>query len=242
MCKKLFHKFMAFMLVGVFLFNLIPVAFATDSSNFESANSTTPTADVQNSEIIWGDGYIEERVEIEVDGNAVNMVRTSYENGTAVMSISENGVVTTTTFEINYARLAETLKGSRFGSLPVTRGRVSGYTYTYMKTVTQIEYYEAEYGTYAALLSGLSAFLAYYGIPGANVVSIASAIYSFNSSAVDSKFIYYRHWYEVTETSSGGFIGYYCEWSVFTYVKDGNGNWVYLAPYESGSFDSFNVY
>lgn len=61
------------------------------------------------------------------------------------------------------------------------------------------------------------------------------------ASAVDAKFVTYRHWHRATETATGIFMCYYCEWSTFTYARDTNGNWVYLSK-ESGDFDSFDVY
>lgn len=123
----------------------------------------------------------------------------------------------------------------------MARGRLEGYTYTYMKTVTETSYANESYGTYSALLSILSGVLALANLPGASIASIASLLLSFNASAVDAKFVTYRHWHRATETATGIFMCYYCEWSTFTYARDTNGNWVYLGK-ESGDFDSFDVY
>lgn len=242
MYNNMISRLLSIMLVVVLVFNLTGAALATDSSEIESSGGTASSvAKMESTNIVYGDGYIEEQIIIDVNGAPVYMTRTSYENNTAVLEITENGVTTRSTHAINYEELKENLSGTNYHGASMARGRVDGYTYTYLRTISQTSYCKESYTTYSALLSAVSIALAAAEIPGANIVAIASLLYSFSASSIDAKFVTYRHWYEVTETSSGAYLSYYCEWSTFVYAKDTSGNYVYMGK-ESGDFDSFDIY
>lgn len=110
-----------------------------------------------------------------------------------------------------------------------------------MRTITETVYYTPENGNYSLILSGLSLALGATGLPGANITGIAGLIYGLGASNCETKIEIYRHWYNVTETASGEYICYYCEFNAYTYAKTPGGTWTYLGQ-ESGDFNSFDIY
>lgn len=234
--KKVLCNLLSALLTVILSLNLIITSFA-------STLSRSPlNEDIKKTEIIWGNNYIEEYVEISINGDIINILRTTYNDNTCILKITEKGTVTTSKYTTDYKKLYEILKDNSFALSATARGRVDGYTYDFMKTVTQTEYYKVENATYAMILSGLSSLLAPASIPLSVISSVASALYGLSGGNVDAKYVIYRNWYEVTETASGEYISYYCEWNLHTYAKHvENGSWVSLGV-ERGDFNSFDIY
>lgn len=236
MVKNIIKRVFSVFLALIFLSNCSLYAYASEHSD-----TTYTKASPEYTNVYWGDGYIVEQTNIAINGSNIYFTRTSYENNTTVLEIIENGVKTTTSHSIDYTKLYQNLKGNQIDVYPSTRGRVDGYTYTFMRTISQTVEFKPEYKTYSAFLAILSKVLSNTGIPGATLASIASALVRANAGDGNTKIELYRHWYNVTETSSGAYICYYCECNAYTYAKVTGGDWVYVGS-EYWDFNSFDIY
>ena len=230
---KLIRKAISTILVLSILLSISPSVYG-----LESNDDTSEESFITESSVIWGNDYVREHIIAESNGVHLDVVRTTYSNNITVLQIAENEVTTTITHETDYARLCQNLNNPYSSS---TFGRVSGYTYTYIRTDTDTAYYTPDNLTYSTLLGLLSTGLGVLGIPGATIVGIVGIILGFNGSVHEIKTVTYRHWHYTTETASGEFLSYYCEYNVYTYVKTDDGSWVHIDT-KSGDFDSFDIY
>lgn len=213
-----------------------------------SASESTKTVDtseaVTTTDVEFKDGCIIEYITVDLGDRIVHVQRTTTEENTSTLTIEENGEVSTFVHKISYMNLYENLKSKKDTAMsanPILRGRVAGYNYRYMTSFTQTNYLTPQNNTYASVLSAVSIALSSWSAPASTAAGIASMIIAANAAPVETKLVTTRYWYEMTEKSSGGFIGYHCEYVVGTYVKNISGTWNYLGS-ETGEFDSFDVY
>ncbi|WP_294729549.1 hypothetical protein [uncultured Faecalibaculum sp.] len=213
--------------------------FAESMVNPPSINQSIDTNTVE-----FGDGYITEEIYVNLGDHTAFVKYTTYSDDSAKVVVEENGVISEFTCNASYSKLLDNLKNSgvtpQTGN-PILRGRVAGYNYRYMKSVSQTEYCTPQNATYSAILGAVSAVLGIQGLPGSVATGVASLIYGSISAPVETKIVTTRNWYEMTEKASGGFIGYHCEFVVGTYVRNSSGGWNYLGA-QTGEFDSFDVY
>lgn len=184
---------------------------------------------------------IVESIEVNVNGDTIFVNRETFENNNVLLTITEDGVTQTFNQTGSYELLLQAVKGELRANDGRFYGRVAGYNYRYMKAVSSTDYLTPQNNTYSTILAAVSGTLGYLGLPGSTITGIASMIFAANAAPVETKIVTTRHWYEMTEKSSGGFIGYHCEYVVGTYVRNSSGGWTYLGS-QTGEFDSFDVY
>lgn len=216
--------------------NALPVTAA------EGTDILSSTDTVDQNTVIFGDGYVKELISVDLGDHSAHIVRITDETDRSVLTVEENGKIETFYHKVSYTRLLDNLKGkSASADHPVLRGRVAGYNYVYLTTITQTEYMTPTSGTYSVVVSAVSLALGALGAPGSIAASIASIIIGYNSSPIPIKLVMTRFWYEMIEKGSGVFIGNHCEYTIGIYAKNSSGSWVYIDT-KSGDFDSFDVY
>ena len=195
-----------------------------------------PDEDDITSSVTYGDGVIEENVTVNFEGKIITVYRVTTDENISTTTITEDGETTTFTQEMSYEGLLSSLQGS---NQPMTRSnRVPGYTYVFLTRIPQTAYSGPEYYTWADIFDTVSDFL-----PGAasKVATITSMILEAAAEPVETKYEIIRNWYEVFD-DTGAFIGYYrCEYIFEAFVKGSDGKWD-SAAYDSGGFESFQVY
>lgn len=187
------------------------------------------------------DHSIVESIKVTINGRAVIVNRETLDNNNVILTITENGVTQIFNQTGSYELLLQAVKGERRASYGPFYGRVAGYNYRYMKAVSSTDYLTPKNNTYSIILATVSGALGSPGLPGSTITGVASMIFAANGAPVETKLVTTRHRYEVTEKSSGGFIGYHCEYVVDTYVRNSSGGWTYLGS-QTGEFDRFEVY
>lgn len=233
MRKTHVKKILGILLAFAMVFALCPPVHAMD---------TTGVVPVPNEPegVFFGDGYIREWQTVSLAGQEIFVERISYEDGTYVIKVTENGITSEFSGEIDYAALRYNLQTGASVPGMMRSGRLSGYTYTYMKTEYSVTPYTPKSGKVSIILSGLTVVLAKLNIPlGAATtlaIAIASAIDSSGSSPLDTEIRAYSVWYFVTD-SMGGFICYYVECTASTYTKNLYGDWVYMGS-ESWNYET----
>lgn len=218
--------------------SLVAVHASDNTTTVETSNQSTSKS------VEFADGCIIERISVDLGDHIAYVQRITKEDNTSTLTVEEYGKVSTFIQEVPYDRLYENLKGNSavgISTVQVLRGRVPGYNYRYVTSFTHTDYLTPQNGQYATILAVVSGALGVLGIPGATITAVASLIFSNSSSAVETKLITNRYWYEMTEKASGAFIGYHCEFVVGTYVKNSAGSWICLGS-NSGEFDSSDVY
>lgn len=195
----------------------------------------------QQESVVFEDGKIIEHETIVLGDVTLYITRETFEDNTSILSVEQNGETTTTVHGVNYQALLQALSEGILTQSPTTFDRLSGYTYTYLKTDTYTDYYTPENGTYAAIVSGLGVILGAYDFTLGAIVSIAGIILSSGYSAVDTKLVTTMKWYYVTETATGEFICYYCEYSTRVYSKLDTGAWKYIGE-ENGTMESLSLW
>lgn len=222
---------------------IIPNSLVTASAS-EYTQTVDNSKSIASNTVEFKDGYIIEKVTVNLDDHVAYIQRTTFKDNTSTLTVEESGKVSTFMYEVSYDHLYANLQGNRTGttsSNPILRGRVAGYNYRYMRSFSQTDYLTPQNGTYSAILSAVSLALGGWSVPASTAAAIASMIFSANAAPVETKLVTTRHWYEMTEKASGGFIGYHCEYVVGTYVKNSSGGWTYLGS-ETGEFDIFDIY
>lgn len=216
-------------LYGRVFIMLLACALVITSSPSAYAQNTSP-----ESHVVLGNNYIKEFVSVD----DVSVVRYTYTNNTSVTTVTENGTSTVIHGELDYTALLRTLRARHSVA---TYDRLSGYTYTYMKTDTYTDYFTPDNATYATIFGIVSIALGKYNFTLGTITAVAAMIFSASSSPVETKMVSTLNWYCVTETVSGEFISYYCEYTTNVYTKNAAGNWVYIDS-ESGSMESLSIW
>ena len=224
MRKTHVKKTLGILLAFAMVFALCPRVHAMD---------TTGVVPVPNEPegVFFGDGYIREWQTVSLAGQEIFTERISYEDGTYMIKVTENGITSEFYGEIDYAVLRHNLQTGASVPGMMRSGRLSGYTYVYMKTEYSVTPYSAKNGNVSLILGGLSIVLAKFNIPLGAVttlaLAIASAIDSNGSSPLDTEIRTTSTWY-YTYDSSGEFVCYYVECAASTYTKNVYGDWVYM--------------
>lgn len=219
MQKTHVKKILGILLAFAMVFALCPPVYAMD---------TTGVVPVPNEPkgVFFGDGYIREWQTVSLAGQEIFTERISYEDGTYLIRVTENGITSEFYGEIDYAVLRHNLQTGASVPGMMRSGRLSGYTYTYMKTEYSTIGLGPEYATYAEVLDALSSVLESYNPTLSVVAKIASMICQGSYAPVETEIRTVSVWYFVTD-SVGTLIYYYVECTASTYVKDSYGNWVY---------------
>lgn len=219
MQKTHVKKILGILLAFAMVFALCPPVYAMD---------TTGVVPVPNEPegVFFGDGYIREWQTVSLAGQEIFTERISYEDGTYLIRVTENGITSEFYGEIDYAVLRHNLQTGASVPGMMRSGRLSGYTYTYMKIEYSTIGLGPEYATYAEVLDALSSVLESYNPTLSVVAKIASMICQGSYAPVETEIRTVSVWYFVTD-SVGTLIYYYVECTASTYVKDSYGNWVY---------------
>lgn len=208
-----------------------------NANAIEVKENSRYSSQISTPKITLGNGYIVEEITVTSPNSIVTVVRTSYEDNSSVLEIVENGNSKVISQTIDFTQLYQILSAEKSLKNSSTRGRISGYTYTYMKSEQFTEYFTPEHAQYADILACVSIALGKYNFPLSVVAAIASIIFSHSSAPNETKLVTNRTWYIATETASGEFVCYYVEYSTKTYVKDSSGNWLYIGT-ESGDYET----
>ena len=223
MLRAFFRKSISFILSLSMLWGIVGVSFAADTQSDSNLDY----------QYTIGDGVIQETVTIDVLGKTVYLERTSYEAGTAILDVVEDGATTTFPMEIDYETLLLTLTGEVQNSGPTTRGRVDGYSYLYLTTDTMEEYYGPEYQNYATIAGAVSTLLSAAGFTGLSIAAaIAQIIFINQTNDIPTKIIIRRNWYQVTIKGTDDFVGYHCECIISVYEENDSGRWVFIDSWQ----------
>ena len=232
MCMKRIRTMFMFFLAFVMLFTTTVPAYAA------SASSCTVSSNTNNTQVTFGDGFIRESFTIAADSGLVYVSRTTYEDGRAVWEVTEDGETTTFTVAGNYQALLQ--------SMISPTSRQPGYSYLYLTTMENSGFTTPEGEDAAAIIGAIASIIA-EKVPGGIIPAplIGALAQQIANKALGSpvpiRITMTRHWYEMTETASGGFIGYYCEYVIKAEVQDSSGAWVYVSS-ESGDWESMTIF
>ena len=195
--------------------------------------------DIDEYTISFSNDAIIEQLTTFPNGSPVYITRTIYPDNTCDVVINESGGITSFTYVADYEVLAQILVDSQDSAVAVPYDRLSGYTYTPMKTEVFTDYYTPENARYATILSGVSLILSCYNCRLSDIAAIASMIFSASSAPVETKIVTTMNWYIVTV--GGEFVSYYCEYTIKTYTKADSGAWLYIGT-ETGSMESLTIW
>lgn len=221
MRKTHVKKILGILLAFAMVFALCPPVHAMD---------TTGVVPVPNEPegVFFGDGYIREWQTVSLAGQEIFTERISYEDGTYMIKVTENGITSEFYGEIDYAALRHNLQTGASVPGMMRSGRLTGYTYIYMKTDHSSTVFRPEYGTYAEILDAVSEVLQSYNATLAVITKLASIISQRSYRPIETEIRTTSVWYYAHD-SSGEFVCYYVECFASTYEKDASGNWVYLS-------------
>lgn len=217
----------AIVLVCSLIITSVPHASAT-SSNLTNDYTVSFTANA-----------IIEHVSISPHGTPILVTRTTYTDNTAVVVVVEHRNTSTFSYSVNYNALYHSLSHQQEATTAEVNSRSSGYVYTPMKSEVFTDYLTPENGQISTILACVSIVLGNYNLPLSTITAIASLIYAGSYAPYETMIITEMDWY--FKTLDGEFISYYCEYTVTTYVKDTNGNWVNLGP-KTGTMESLTVW
>ena len=220
--KKILKSIIAFLLVVVLSMNSMVVqCFASEDAE---------KAQVGETSVEFGDGYIDEKSQIIIGGTEILIERITYEDNKSILRIKDNGKWTISQMEVDYKILESSLKNSS-NILKAARRLEERYVTSYKTT----EYFGPIYGDYANIVSAIGTILGQYSIPVTIASYIASAVLNNSSSPVKGHMTINRHFYGVYD-STGSFLGYYnVAYSVYTYVGSS------LVDTEAGTYQSLYV-
>lgn len=220
MRKTHVKKILGILLAFAMVFALCPPVHAMD---------TTGVVPVPNEPegVFFGDGYIREWQTVSLAGQEIFTERISYEDGTYMIKVTENGFTSEFYGEIDYAVLRHNLQTGASVPGMMRSGRLSGYTYVFMKTERHTQVLRPGYKTYEEILSWVSGALLFFGSPYGLIADFAREIFENGSADRETEIRTICNWYYAYD-SSGEFVCYYVECFASTYEKDSSGNWVYL--------------
>lgn len=219
MRKTHVKKILGILLAFAMVFALCPPVHAMD---------TTGVVPVPNEPegVFFGDGYIREWQTVSLAGQEIFTERISYEDGTYMIKVTENGITSEFYGEIDYAALRHNLQTGASVPGMMRSGRKTGYVYTYMKTEVSTEHFSTENKNYSTILGIVSICLARKYATLSVITAIVGLILGDRGSATDTKIETISTWYYAT-FPDGSFICYYVACTAHTYTKNTSGYWTY---------------
>lgn len=188
-------------------------------------------------EPVLGNNFIVEQVEVVLNGQTIDIKRTTYSDNRVVVEITENGTTKQAVSTGDFLSLREILAYDELAYRGIsTFERYAGYSYELMKTEKLTYYYSPTAMTYYDIFNDLSALLCSVRWFNLATISTIAAIICANSSAdVETKIVVTEYWY--LETASGAFVSYLCEYVATTYIQNSSGGWDY-AGVASGDYNT----
>ena len=178
-----------------------------------------------------------EQVEVILQGQVINIKRTTHSNNQMVVEITENGITHRSTYECDYQSARYSLERNITTQFDAsTFARYEGYDYELLKIDTHTYYYTPTAMTYYDIFNDLSAAFCSVGwFKVATISTIAAVIASNSYAEVETKIVVKEFWYQ--ETTYGQFVSYLCEYAASTYVQNASGGWDFLGV----TSDSYNT-
>lgn len=191
-----FKKILSLILIAIFSMSSVCTTYASNTSHSQDAEV------MDNYKVNMVGNSVRETLSYkDKNGMLVNVTRESYTDNTYVLTIEENGELTTTTGTIDYESALSFLDNRSINTLSVT--------YRFLGKSQYIDKISPESGKYSVILSALSFVLAPYSLPLSAISAIAAAWQGLYSGPFDMWVKTDIYTFEVYDDGGSVFLGYY---------------------------------